>query len=58
MIFVYLAVAVVLFFSDDFVAELKQPNRSILAGIIVLYAIFKFYRLFFYKRPESSDEEN
>lgn len=58
MIFVYLAVAMALIFSESFVEELKQPNRTVLAILVILYAIFKFYRLFITKRSQPSDEEN
>ncbi len=56
MIFVYVALAMILFFSD-YESSLKQPNRTILAIIILLYAAFKTYRIFANKRSKALDED-
>jgi hypothetical protein len=56
MIFVYVSIAMFLFFSD-YEPSLKQPSRSILATIIMLYAAFKTYRIFANKRSQTLDED-
>lgn len=57
MIFVYLAVAMILFFSDGIIS-LQGPKRIILAIVILLYAAFKAYRVLANKRTQQNDEKN
>ena len=57
MIFVYVIIAMILIFSDGIVI-LPQPNRSILAVVLLLYAAFKAYRVFTKSRAQQIDEEN
>nr|WP_317630738.1 hypothetical protein [uncultured Flavobacterium sp.] len=45
LLFMYIVMAITLFVWKSMPVEIPYPNRVILGGILIIYALFRFYRL-------------